>query len=94
MPWNSSTLQRLRRQRGLTQEQLAEAVGAHRITIVRLEAGALRPRVDLLEGLAGALGVEVTALLQPVTGHRKKAKGGGTRVRDRVVQVRQHRKKA
>ena len=64
MPWNPATLKRLRERRKLTQLQLAEMVGAHRITIVRLETGALRPGVDLLEGLAKALRVKVTALLK------------------------------
>ena len=64
VPWNAATLKRLRERRGLTQQELAELVGAHRITIVRLETDALRPGVDLLEGLAKALRVKVTALLK------------------------------
>jgi transcriptional regulator with XRE-family HTH domain len=54
----------LRERRGLTQEQLAGLADAHRITIVRLEAGTLRPGVDLLERLAEALNVRVTDLLK------------------------------
>lgn len=64
MPWNAATLKRLRERRGLTQQQLAERVGAHRVTIAKLETGALRPGVDVLEGLAKALKVKVTDLLK------------------------------
>ncbi len=64
MPWNASTLKRLRERRKLTQQQLADRVGAHRVTIAKLETGALRPGVDVLEGLAKALKVKVTDLLK------------------------------
>ena len=64
MPWNAATLKRLRERRGLTQQQLAERVGAHRVTIAKLETGALRPGVDVLEALAKALKVKVTELLK------------------------------
>jgi len=65
MPWSPSTLKRIRERRGLTQQQLAERAGAHRITIVKLESGALRPGVDLLEAVARALKVKVNDLLKP-----------------------------
>lgn len=64
MPWNAATLKRLRERRGLTQQQLADQVGAHRVTVAKLETGALRPGVDVLEGLAKALKVKVTDLLK------------------------------
>ncbi len=64
MPWNAATLKRLRERRKLTQQQLADRVGAHRVTIAKLETGALRPGVDVLEGLAKALKVKVTDLLK------------------------------
>ncbi len=64
MPWNAATLKRLRERRGLTQQQLADRVGAHRVTVAKLETGALRPGVDVLEGLAKALKVTVTDLLK------------------------------
>jgi transcriptional regulator with XRE-family HTH domain len=64
MPWNPDTVKRLRERRGWTQEQLAERVGVHRVTIARLETGALRPGVDLLESLATALGVIAGDLLR------------------------------
>jgi transcriptional regulator with XRE-family HTH domain len=64
VPWTAATLRRIRQHRGLTQQQLADLVGAHRLTIVRLETDTLRPGVDLLEALAKALRVKVTALLK------------------------------
>ena len=64
MPWRAKTLKRVRQLRRLTQQQLADAVGAHRVTIARLETGVLRPGVDLLEALANALRVKVTDLLK------------------------------
>ena len=64
MPWNAATLKTFRERRGLTQQQLAEQAGTHRVTIAKLEAGALRPGVDVLEALAKALKVKVTELLK------------------------------
>ncbi len=64
MPWRAETLKKLRELRGLTQQQLADAIEAHRTTIARLETGVLRPGVDLLEALAKALRVTVTDLLK------------------------------
>jgi transcriptional regulator with XRE-family HTH domain len=64
MPWNAAKLVALRERRGLTQQQLADKIGAHRVTIAKLETGVLRPSVDMLESLAGALRVPVTVLLK------------------------------
>ncbi len=57
-------MKRLRERRRLTQQQLAVRVGVHRVTVAKLETGALRPGVDVLEGLAKALNVKVTDLLK------------------------------
>jgi len=64
MPWRAETLKKLRQLRGLTQQQLADIVAAHRVTIAKLETGASKPGVDLLEALAKALRVSVTDLLK------------------------------
>ena len=40
-------IQRLRKERNLTQEQLAEKVGVRRETIMRLEAGKYNPSLKL-----------------------------------------------
>lgn len=65
MPWNARTLRTLRERRGLTQQQVADLVGVHRVTIVKIENEKLKPGVDLLESLAKVLRVPVTKLLKP-----------------------------
>ena len=64
MPWNRSTLKQLRERRDWTQDELARRVAAHRITIAKLETGARKPSIDMLERLAKALKVKVTDLLK------------------------------
>lgn len=56
---------RLRKDRGLTQEQLAEAVGVRQPRIAEVERGDANPRLATLAKLALALGVPVWALLAP-----------------------------
>jgi transcriptional regulator with XRE-family HTH domain len=56
-------LKAARRSRGLSQAALAERSGAGRVTIARLEAGALQDfRVGTLARLCEALGLELAAL--------------------------------
>lgn len=52
-----------RNQRGLTQDEVAAAVGLSRLTIVRYESGQLAPRSHLLRKLATALGVQLEELV-------------------------------
>ena len=54
--------------RGMTQQQLADAVGAHWITISKLERGRIKLTTDWLEKLAKPLGVRAGDLL-PDTSH-------------------------
>lgn len=61
----ASNVYRLRKDRGLTQEQLAEAVGVRQPRIAEVERGDANPRLDTLSRLAFALGVPVAALLDP-----------------------------
>ena len=56
---------RLRIQRGLTQTQLAEMVGAKQPSIARLENGEAPPSLSFLEKVAEALGVQVKVSLVP-----------------------------
>ena len=60
----ATNVPRLRRQLGLTQAQLAERIGLHRVTITRIETGQLLPGADLLYSLADSLGVPTDALRQ------------------------------
>jgi transcriptional regulator with XRE-family HTH domain len=48
----------------MTQVELADKMGVHKITISRLERGDRQPSMRMLQRLAKALGVPVTALLE------------------------------
>lgn len=48
-------LQKIRKERGMTQEQLAEAVKTTRDTIRNIESGVHGPRFGLLETIASTL---------------------------------------
>jgi transcriptional regulator with XRE-family HTH domain len=51
-------LRQLRRQRGMTQAQLADAAGVTRLYVLRIEAGAQDPTSKVVEALARALKVK------------------------------------
>ena len=53
----------LRKQKGLTQQQLAERVGVHVVQLRRYEAGTSQPTLDVVRSLAVALGISADALL-------------------------------
>ena len=57
------TILRLRRERGLTQEQLAAAVGVYPPAVSKWERGVTCPDIALLAPLARALGATVDRLL-------------------------------
>src|SRR4028119_206182 len=57
-------IRRVRRERGLTQEELAGEVGASVAHLSRLESGARQPSLEGLRRVAVALGVEVGELLE------------------------------
>lgn len=59
----SERLAELRREKGLTQQQLAERVGLHQTQIHRYESGSSEPSMDALRRLALALGVSTDALV-------------------------------
>ena len=52
----------------MTQEQLAEATGVHRVTIARIETGDVSPKAETLKRLADALGVLVDDLIEKEAG--------------------------
>lgn len=68
------TIQRLRTERRLSQEQLAELVGVSRQAVSKWELNAALPDTDKLVPLARALGVSVDELL----GNCFEDNGGGT----------------
>lgn len=53
----------LRKEKGLTQQQLAERVGLHQTQIHRYESGSSEPSMDALRRLALALGTSTDALV-------------------------------
>jgi transcriptional regulator with XRE-family HTH domain len=53
----------LRKQKGMTQQQLAERIGVHVAQIRRYEAGTSQPTLDVVRSLAVALGVSADELL-------------------------------
>lgn len=56
----------LRRDRDLTQQQVANALGISQKTLAHYEVGRLRVAVSMLPDLAGVLGVSVPTLLGPL----------------------------
>jgi XRE family transcriptional regulator, regulator of sulfur utilization len=57
-------LQRLRRAKKLSKYALAKATGISAVYVAKLEAGRSDPTVGVLQRLAKALSVPVTALLE------------------------------
>jgi transcriptional regulator with XRE-family HTH domain len=58
-------VRRLRRNKGLTQEQLAQIIGVHRDTIGNIEIGVYKnPSLRIARRLADALGISPGELLQ------------------------------
>jgi transcriptional regulator with XRE-family HTH domain len=55
---------RLRKERGLTQQQLAELAGVAQPRIAEVERGDANPRLISLSKIAHALGVSLSALLE------------------------------
>jgi len=62
----AANLLRFRKDRGMTQEQLAETAGLSRGAYRNLEKGRAEPRTDTLKILSGVLGVSIKELLTPV----------------------------
>ena len=52
-----------RKQAAMTQEEVAERVGVHPLTISHFETGRVSPKLETLVRLAAALGTTVGALL-------------------------------
>jgi len=62
----AANLRRLREQKNLTQDALAEAAGISRLAYRNIETRKSVPRVDTLQALAAALEVGLEALVAPV----------------------------
>jgi transcriptional regulator with XRE-family HTH domain len=84
-------LQRLRRERGLSQEELAFCSGSTRAYLSGIEAGRRNATILTLAKLANALGVDVAEFfVRPPKAQRKRkerpsASRGGSARRDKTV---------
>lgn len=61
----AANIRRLRKAKGLSQEDLAEVAQFHRTYVSQLERCVTNISIDGLERLAHALGVDITELLRP-----------------------------
>lgn len=77
-------LRKIRREKGLTQEQLAAQVGVKRSLISKYESGNISPSLSQLEKIAAVLGVSVSELLtgSPENQVRKGYTDGGPEEED------------
>lgn len=69
---------RLRRERSMSIDRLAEAAEVHRKSIIQIEAGRVAAKISTLHGIAHALGVPLPELVAPVCARHPKAVGTPT----------------
>lgn len=55
-------LQAARKRQGLKQQELAEQAGLSRMTVQRIESGAIDPRLSTLAEMARVLGLQLVAV--------------------------------
>jgi DNA-binding XRE family transcriptional regulator len=77
-------LRRIRKERGLSQQRLAELAKVDKVTIVHIEGDKVSPKVETLEKLATALSVELADLF-PKAQASLPLEGGGASSEPRVV---------
>ena len=61
---NDSLIAQARLAKGLTQAQLAEAIGVKPTQIANWEQGTRKPKIDALMRIGDALGIDWTTLIQ------------------------------
>lgn len=64
--FSAAAFRSLRRESGLTQEELADRVGATSQTLSNVENGRVVPRLELAAAVASELGVPLSAFFGPV----------------------------
>ena len=60
-------LKAVREAKGMTQQQVADAAGIHRLSVAKLEQGVHEPTWATVQALAAALGVDCTAFQSDAT---------------------------
>lgn len=69
----------LREAKGLSQSELARRIGSTQPAVARLEAGGVAPRLETLERIAAALGMElVVEFAGPPSGQRRAGRAKAT----------------
>lgn len=63
----TALIRTLRKERGLSQETLAERAGLHRNSISLIERGESQPTVDTLFRLADGLGISAVELVEQIS---------------------------
>lgn len=63
MPDQPSPIRAARIAAGMTQQQLADALGISQVSVTRWETGEREPRVSTLKRIAAVLGCDLSALL-------------------------------
>ena len=71
-------IRRLRENKRMTQQQLAEEIGVSDKAISKSETGRGYPDISLIEPLAGALGVSIIELFGQLLRYSFASAGGGT----------------
>lgn len=61
---NDSPIAQARIAKGMTQQQLADAIGVKQSQIAGWETGARKPKIDALMRMADAMGIDWTTLIQ------------------------------
>lgn len=69
---------RLRRDRAMSIDRLAEAADVHRKTIIQIEAGRVAARITTLHAIAHALGEPLPSLVATVCARHPKSTGTPT----------------
>jgi HTH-type transcriptional regulator / antitoxin HipB len=65
----------LREARGLSQSELARRIGSTQPAVARLEAGGVAPKVETLERIAAALGLQlIVEFVGPPSGQRRRGR--------------------
>jgi len=69
----AANLRRIRRERGISQEQLANDAGIDRAYVSRVERGVTYVGLEIIGKLSDVLGVHAVELLMPIAKRTKKS---------------------